>query len=412
MFKFDKLLSMSIKAKVEESLKWKKSVPYCAARLDISEKTYSKIKHEIISERKKKKKFFSGTAKNEQFTEEINLEKGEGKIAGTFDHEPKSPEEIVKLLKIDTKQWRLASYWNKQMGDHWRVSALITRVKQEERDYILDVIEKWEPKYYDLTKPDYLLNKNATKVCGIISLQDIHFGKQGNETIDKDFEDTLKDLLLRASASHHIEKLFFVVGGDMINMDSFSGTTTSGTPLDNCSMATDAYIQAFDAMHWGLNYAKAFCDELVVVYIPGNHDRLSSFHLAHALSKAIVQPNITWDIEYAERKVHVWHDNFNAFEHGDVPAKNTPLVYATEYAKEWGSTKNRTLFAGHYHQNRKVEYVTTSENTGFIHKTLPSLCKTDYYHYHNKYVGNQRAGKIELQHPQMGNICELTYQAL
>ena len=73
-------------------------------------------------------------------------------------------------------------------------------------------------------------------------------------------------------------------------------------------------------------------------------------------------------------------------------------------------TKNRTLFTGHYHTNRKVEYVTTSaENTGFIHKTLPSLSNTDYYHYHNKYVGNRRSGKLELQHPHMGNICELTY---
>jgi hypothetical protein len=28
--------------------------------------------------------------------------------------------------------------------------------------------------------------------------------------------------------------MYFVVGGDLINMDTFDGTTTSGTPLDNC----------------------------------------------------------------------------------------------------------------------------------------------------------------------------------
>ncbi len=56
--------------------------------------------------------------------------------------------------------------------------------------------------------------------------------------------------------------------------------------------------------------------------------------------------------------------------------------------------------------------MTTTETTGFIHKTLPSIGNTDYYHYHNKYVGNRRSGKLELQHPTMGNICELTYQAL
>jgi DNA repair exonuclease SbcCD nuclease subunit len=172
--------------------------------------------------------------------------------------------------------------------------------------------------------------------------------------------------------------------------------------------ATEAYIQAFDSMVWAIRTIAAYTDNLVVVYIPGNHDRLSSFHLVHALSKAISADHITWDIEYSERKVHVWHDNFNAFEHGDAVSKNTPIVYATEYPEEWGETKNRTLFTGHFHQNKKIEYITTSETAGFIHKTLPSLSKTDYYHYHKKYVGNRRSGKLELQSPFKGNICELT----
>ena len=41
---------------------------------------------------------------------------------------------------------------------------------------------------------------------------------------------------------------------------------------------------------------KQYCDDLQVVYIPGNHDRLSSFHLTHALSRAIDDPNILWDV--------------------------------------------------------------------------------------------------------------------
>ena len=109
--------------------------------------------------------------------------------------------------------------------------------------------------------------------------------------------------------------------------------------------------------------------------------------------------------------MHVWHSNFNGFEHGDAMNKNTPIIYATEFSEEWGKTKHRTLFTGHFHQNRKVEYITTTETAGFIHKTLPSLSKTDYYHYHKKYTGNKRSGKIELQSPNKGNICEFTYLA-
>ena len=403
----------NIKQKVLESLKWKKNSSISAERCGINEKEYVKIKKEILTERKKQRKksrFFSKAAEQSQLVESIDLDKGEGKISGTFDHEPKSAQEIVQLLKIDTDRWRLSQYWNKQMGDHWRVSALISQIKNSDEKHFEELLKNWKPQQYKLPKTK--LNKKGEKVCAIMSLQDIHFGKQGNETIDKDFEETIINLLERATPAHSIEKMYFVVGGDLINMDTFEGTTTSGTGLDNCMTATDAYIQAFDAMHWAIGYIKAFCKELVVVYVPGNHDRLSSFHLVHALSQSIHSSEITWDIKYEERKVHVWHNNFNAFEHGDKRSKNNPLIYASEYPKQWGETVNRTLFKGHIHTDRKVEYMTSNETAGFIEKTLPSLGKTDYYHYSNKYVGNRRTGKLELQHPTLGNIAEFAHQVL
>jgi len=408
-------MSNYLKQRVLESLKWKKHPSISAERIGISEKEYRKIKSELKSERKKEKnksRFFNKAAESAQLVESVDLEKGEGKLSGTFDHEPKSAEEIIQLLKIDTAVWKLSSYWNKQMGDHWRVSALVSKIKNNEEKHLEELLRTWKPKTYKLPKVSSKSLRRPEKVCGVMSIQDIHFGKEGNQTIDKDFEDTIINLVSRATTSHYIEKMYFVVGGDLINMDTFSGSTTSGTPLENCMTSTEAYIQAFDAMHWAISYIKNFCKELVVVYVPGNHDRLSSFHLCHALSQSIESKEIEWDISYEERKVHVWHNNFNAFEHGDKPSKNTPLVYATEYPKEWGDTVNRTLFTGHFHTERKVEYMSTAETTGFIHKTLPSIGNTDYYHYHNKYVGNRRSGKLELQHPTMGNICELTYQAL
>lgn len=405
----------NIKQKVLDSLKWKKHPSYCAEKLNITEKQYKKVKKELLAERKNKKKksiFFSKAADNAQIAEAIDLENGTGKLSGTFDHEPKSAEEIVILLKIDTDKWKLSQYWNKQMGDHWRVSALVSQIKNPEEKLFEDLLKNWTPKKYKISNIPYKNKFTDDPHCAVISLQDIHFGKEGNDTIDKDFEDTVINLVSRANAIHYIETMYFVVGGDLINMDTFQGTTTSGTPLDNCMSATEAYVQAFDAMHWAVTYIKAHCDNLVVVYVPGNHDRLSSFHLAHALSRSIECDKIIWDVKYEERKVHVWHNNFNAFEHGDKRSKNNPLIYASEYPKAWGDTTNRTLFKGHIHTDRKVEYMTSNETAGFIEKTLPSLGKTDYYHYSNKYVGNRRSGKLEIQHPTMGNICELTYQAL
>ena len=393
-----------LEKKVRESFKWKKDNSYCAKRIGITVSKYSKIKKQLK------------TAANPKYNSNVDLENGSATYSIDCAVEPKNPEEIMKLLKIDTKKWRLSNYWNKQMHNGWRVSALVTQIKEsKEETLIKDLFDKWKPKKYklpDLYRPSgFEIAPQREDVCGIMSLQDIHFGKEGNETVDKDFEDAICYLIKKSIVTYNIKVLYFVVGGDLINMDTFSGTTTSGTPLDNCMSATEAYVQAFDAMHWAINLLKKYCEEIVVVYVPGNHDRLSSFHLVHALEKSIGDENITWDTKYEERKVHVWNNNFNAFEHGDATSKNTPIIYATEFPIEWGTAKNRTLFTGHFHQNKTVEYITTSETAGFIHKTLPSLSKTDYYHYHKKYTGNRRSGKLELQLPDKGNICELTYLA-
>jgi hypothetical protein len=387
----------SLFEKIKLSLRWKKNSDYCAEKLNLTVEDYDRLKDIIKAEQ----------LMGSETSYEYNLEKGEARLETISSSEPKSPEEIIDILNIDITQWKLSSYWNKQMGDHWRVSAMVTRLKDNEIENVAELLRSFKPKPYKEVKR--IETSGKIKTAGVLSLQDIHFGKEGNDTIDQCFEETIKDLIQRASSSHHLEKLYYVVGGDVINMDTWSGTTTSGTPLNNCKTSTEAYMQAFDALQWSINYLKQFCDELQIVYIPGNHDRLSSFHLAHALSKCFDNDKILWDVVYLERKVYVYENNFFAFEHGDVNTKNSLMLYSMEYPREWGKTFHRTLFTGHLHHKKKIEYITEHENTGFMLKILPSLSRTDYWHYHNKFVGSKRSGVLSLHSPNKGEICELTY---
>ena len=144
-----------LKNKIKETLKWKKNPEYVSEKLGIPLKKYKELKKEILTERKrikKKAKFFETAEKSSQLVESIDLEKGEGKISGTFNYEPKTPEEIIDLLKIDTKKWKLSQYWNKQMGDHWRVSALVTKLKTQEEDLLADILNNWKPKKFKVPK--------------------------------------------------------------------------------------------------------------------------------------------------------------------------------------------------------------------------------------------------------------------
>jgi len=288
---------------------------------------------------------------------------------------------------------------------------MVTRVEPRTEDILSKVIAEFNPRYTPLG--EIFLNKEILfPSLGVLSIQDLHFGKDGNKDVAKDFKNAVSTLMIKAYKSHYIKKVIYVFGGDLLNMDTFYGGTTKGTPVDNDMRAQDAYMTAFNCLFWSINYIKQFCEELHVVYLPGNHDRLSSYHMAHALSKVFQSDDkIVFDAHYSERKVVTWGSNFFGFEHGDVSSRNTPLVYATEFATEWGSTIYRTCYTGHWHKRKTMEYVSEDEIHGFAVKHLPSLSRSDYWHYHNKFIGSKRQAVLEMHDYDKGKIGEFIYTA-
>lgn len=398
---------MSLKNKVRNSFSWKQSESNCALRLNIPLTRYQEIKEQIKSEESLSLKK-STQPKTMEFEE--NLDAGTGKYVVLTSNEPRSPEEVEELLKIsNSKKWRLSSYYNKQQPNGlWLVTGLVTQKKLEPLNLLENTLKNFNPFYQPVTKP--ILNTVfTTPTCAVLSIQDLHFGKEGNSDVVSCFKAAVIDLTAKAAASHHLTKIVYVFGGDILNMDTFNGSTTNGTPVDNEMRAQTAYNEAFDAVYWSINYIKQFCETLHMVYLPGNHDRISSYHMAHALSKCFNDSNIIFDVVYAERKVVVFGDNFFAFEHGDVAKKNTPLIYATEFAVQWGLTTHRTCYTGHWHSKKTIEYITDNEVNGFAIKHIPSLCATDYWHYHNKFVGAKRQAIMEIHDAQRGKISEFSY---
>ena len=423
---------MSIIRSVYESIfVRKKGSKSESKRLGIKEVEFSKIRTSIfqasknLSENIKEaiveeaKKIYKGEELREpdpfsmvtQVHEDI--EKGTSRITGISSEEPKSPKEIIEILNIDTTKWKLSQYWNKQKSNRWIISALVTKIKDDELATFgfLESLENCKiPKIKRIDPLNPQKHSKSEKVCGVMSLQDLHFGKPGNENMGEILIDAVKYLVEKAYNSHYLEKIILIVGPDTLNMDTFIGTTTKGTPIENSESATVAYIKAFSAVCETVGFTRQYCDKLEVVFIPGNHDRLSSFHLLHAVSQSFSEwPSVKFEVEYAERKVIIYGDNMLAFEHGDVTSKNNPLVFAVEFAEEWGNTKHRILYTGHWHGRKAKEMITENEEHGFITRVIPALTSTDYYHYHNKYVGNKRSALIHLHDSKKGLISEFVY---
>ena len=421
---------MDLKQKVLQSFLWKQGPARCAQRIGISVMTYNKLKQEIQKEQEELElqlqeadleeeiaRYVEETRKLGVLSRTEDLSKGTAEFKVATSTQPMSAEEIEELIHLDKTKWKLSKYsvWNSGDNDTWLTSAKVSAITQEDNkeDILKSVLENYKFEYTPVEEKHLNLTFKDEKVCAVLSLQDIHIGKQDIGTpvdIIASAKRCVENLVLRSYQSCYLDKVILVLGGDLLQCDTFKGTTSSLETYVDCNMSTyDAYKLAFDLMLWTINYVKQFCNTLEVVYIPGNHSRTQEANIAYAMSKCIVDPNIIWDIEYNERKVTVYGKSMICLEHGDYNTNKSPLVFASEYPKIWGATEYRVLYTGHYHKHKKIEYITTDETNGFITRILPSLTGTDAYHYSNKWTKNLRGGIIELHSETKGPIGEWRY---
>ena len=134
---------MNLIDKVKQLIKWKKSDLYSSTKLGISIEKYKEIKKEILSQGNLELL----PLKNKVIEFREDLDKGTAEIKGLSTTEPRSAEEIIELLKIDTTKWKLSSYWNKERYDGWFISAMVTAIKHEPKDILAEVISNFNPRY-------------------------------------------------------------------------------------------------------------------------------------------------------------------------------------------------------------------------------------------------------------------------
>jgi hypothetical protein len=313
----------------------------------------------------------------------------EGKATGTIDH---SPYPVVVPL--------------------WQVKVRLRR-KVEKRvqdgiEMLMERMSKHSPRYRAYPKIKGVSNPHLLEVA----VFDAHFAKLawGAETgTDQDlkiiqdiFHDAVIELVSK-SKGFPIEKVLFPLGQDFFHIDNPNNTTVNGTPLDVDSRYPKIFDAGVLACVKAIDYLAAIAP-VDVLWVPGNHDRTTSYHLAYVL-KVFYRLNsrVNVDISPSPRKYYTYGKCLLGYTHGDEEKRSSlPTIMASEKPREFGNAICREWHIGHTHTEKRFEF--NAENTigNVTIRVLPSISGTDAWHHRKGYVGGNRAAVAYLWSKDQG----------
>lgn len=326
------------------------------------------------------------------------------KLISIKEDELKNPISLLKAHGFDIKEWELVSarnnIWNvysKQDGIQELYSSKIV-VKSKEQTIDYDRINEWFDKLdrkYSLPvikTSDEFLKGNK---CLLIDIADLHLNLQatmfstGNEynceIAEKLFFYVISDILSRVE-KYQFNKIIFCIGGDMLNGDNISGSTTKGTPQDSDLLYFDAVEKLYTMTIRAIDTLKQKAP-VNVIYISGNHDKLSGYKLAKFIDAWFRHDNnVIVNYSPLPRKYVKFGRTLFVFAH-DGNVKTLPRLIADEAREYWSDINTTEVFLQHLH----TEQVLTEEYNMRIQRLPTISAKSDWSV--NKGFGSKRQCK-------------------
>ena len=326
------------------------------------------------------------------------------KLISIKEDELKNPISLLKAHGFDIREWELVSaknnIWNvysKQDGiQELYSSKIVVKPKEQTIDYdrINEWFDKLDRKYFlpvIKTSNEYLKGNK----CLLIDIADLHLNLQatmfstGNEynceIAEKLFFYVISDILSRVE-KYQFNKIIFCIGGDMLNGDNLSGSTTKGTPQDSDLLYFDAIEKLYEMTIKAIDILKQKAP-VDVIYISANHDELSGYKLAKFIDAWFRNDeNVTVDYSPLPRKYVKFGRTLFAFAH-DGNIKTLPRLIADEARKYWSDIDTTEVFLQHLH----TEQVLTEEYNMRIQRLPTISAKSDWSV--NKGFGSKRQCK-------------------
>lgn len=322
----------------------------------------------------------------------------------------------LKERGIDKKDVVSVKHWQ-NMGGELRFSVVTkeTITPNDVLNKITEYVKNYAPTYTPIireTKGEYLL---------VINPADVHIGKYANQDETGDEYNTkiaVKRVLegvqglINKSKGFSIDRVLFVLGNDILHIDSSTSTvTTKGTPQDTdggkwyefYDIALDLYVQVIEMLR---QIAPVDC-----IHTISNHDEQSGLYLAKTLKAWFRNcEDVRVNAKAKTRKYYKYGNSLIGLEHGDgAKVDNLPLLMANEKPQDWASTIYRYWYLHHLHHKIKIKYRDAKDFIGVTVEYLRSPSGTDSWHSKKGYTGVKKAVEGFIHSKNNGQIARLTH---
>jgi hypothetical protein len=255
--------------------------------------------------------------------------------------------------------------------------------------------------------------------CFVLDIADLHVGKLATEAgsnseynvkIAVDRAIAGAESLIDKSSPYNIDKIVFVIGNDVLHIDNPKRQTTAGTSQDTDGMWYDNYVIARKVYTQIINRLSTIAD-VHVIHCPSNHDYMTGFMLADALSCYFYNnENVTFDVSTVHRKYFKYGNNMIALSHGDgCKIDQIPYLAANESPKMWAETQYRYAYLHHIHHKDYFKFRGGKDFIGMTVEFVRSPSSSDRWHNDNGYTGSKVAIEAFIHHPLNGQVSRLTH---
>lgn len=333
---------------------------------------------------------------------------------------PATVEELMAACRLDPHVWVpqffRGNVWQGfyalrgKEGGHRKVNLYQSRlvckrvISERLEEAILEFIRRFGPK--PLPKPNRKKGRKKSATAPkdqmvVWGMWDAHIGSYA---WDREVGDNW-DVDMACSRVHNsidemvdelrpypIRKILMPIGNDFMHFDSVRMKTAHGEHyLDTDTRYARVYLAALMCLSYMIERALEVCDDVELLYVPGNHDTTSSYTLTVALDQRYRNDSrVSADLSMNPRKYRTWGGCLIGFDHGaDAPPDRLAQALSEEARELWGAATYREVQIGDKHRRWEKKYEATVPTGGILIRRNPALCNTDAWHHRLAFSGEQ-----------------------